>query len=128
MRAVQHPVLKLMSQPPAPQLNATVVSRGSIQHVYSSLILSSSSSPLPFNSSTPPLIPSFVFPPLLFFCSYPSNSPLILYCLLVLFLLLLLLLILSLCVLFLFLFSLSLLPPSWMHNNDTMAVHCVSLI
>lgn len=65
MRAVQHQVLKLMSQPPAPLPSATVVSTGSIQHLYSSLMLSFSSSH-PFSSFHPPLILSSVFPPLPF--------------------------------------------------------------
>lgn len=40
MRAVQHQALKLMSQPQAPPLSATVVSRYIVKHLYSSFILS----------------------------------------------------------------------------------------
>lgn len=117
MRVVQHPVLKLMSQAPAPQLNATVVSRGSIQHLYSSLIVSFSSifTPSTFYSLLPSLLLLFLFLSLSFFFNF--------YCLLVPFLLLLI--ILSLCGFF-FLLHWILLRECL--NNYTMTEHCLSLI
>lgn len=73
MRAAQRQVLKLMSQPPAPPLSATVVSRNIVQHLYSSFILYYLFF-FPFNSlfSFLPLSPLYIL--FLFLCGYVNSN------------------------------------------------------